>query len=139
MSIFTEKVRGLKQSLPRGFSRHDFLADFQAGLELALHHFQRGVGHVEGGVLLGVGGRDDRHHVEPVRHVVARVPHREPQPEILGFLKILFRLKTIRSRAREERHLEQDGLGPLPLEEHEEELLQQRAGRRRGVELAHPG
>ena len=72
--------------------------------------------------LLRVGRRDDGHEVEAVGDVPARVPHLavEAEPGLL-------------------RPLEQDGLRPLPLQEHEEELLQQRAGRRRGVKLAHPG
>ena len=85
-----EEVGRLEQSIPLGLAVNNLLTYLHTRLKLPLHHLQGGVGHVEGGVLLGVGGRDDRHHVEPVRHVVARVPHREPQPEILGFLKIKY-------------------------------------------------
>ena len=63
---------------------NNVLADGEAGPELLLHDLERGLGDVEGGVLLWVGGRDDRHDVEAVRHVVPRVPHLEPQPKILN-------------------------------------------------------
>ena len=120
VAIFTEEVGRLEQSIPLGLAVNNLLTYLHTRLKLPLHHLQGGVGHVEGGVLLGVGGGDDGHHVEPVRHIVARVPDGEAEAEVLGLL-------------------EEDGLRPLTLEEHEEELLQEGGGRGVRVELSHPG
>ena len=52
------------------FTRNDLLCDSETGLELLLHHFQRGLGDVERGVLLWVRGGYYRHDVES-EHIIS--------------------------------------------------------------------
>ena len=68
-------------ALPSCFAGQDFLANLQTQIKLALHHFQHGVGDVEGGVLLRVGRSNDGHYMEAVHHVVPRVTDGKAKPD----------------------------------------------------------
>ena len=70
-----EEIERLKEIGPRVLLHEDPIADFQSSLELPDHDLPCGVGDVEGGVLLGVGGGDDRHEMVAVGRVDSRVPN----------------------------------------------------------------
>lgn len=70
-----EEIERVKQISPRVLLHEDPITDFQSSFELPDHDLPCGVGHVEGGVLLGVGRGDDRHEMVTVGRVDSRVPN----------------------------------------------------------------
>lgn len=65
----SEEAERFKQVGPGVPLHEDAIADVQASFELPDHDVTRGVGHVEGGVLLGVRRCYDGHQVIPICRV----------------------------------------------------------------------
>lgn len=72
-----EEAERLKEVGPHLLLQEDGSAYLQPPLELPHHNVSGGVGHIEGGVLLGVCWRDDGHQVVPVRRVNLQQQNRD--------------------------------------------------------------
>lgn len=67
-----EEVGGLEELWPGALSVEDLVDHGEGALEAVAEDGAGGVGDVESGVLVGVGGRDNGHQVEAVAHVHLR-------------------------------------------------------------------
>ena len=76
--VFLKEVARLKERVPLELGDEYVVADVVRSLDLVDHDAARRVGDVECGVLLRIGRRDNRHEMELVHRVVARVPYGKP-------------------------------------------------------------